>query len=224
MKDWVPKIRFSLATLMAVVAIVATACAALRFASELWASTMFTLALALLCVALLGALFSQASARSFWAGFALVGCLYLIMVFGPWCSMNVSPHLLTTKLVDWLHPKLQPSSPPGTGVVAGQVKVWDATTGQQIHPLNGGTGPVLSLAFSPDGKMLASQNCASCHNTAITAVGSKAAVVVASREDFQRVGHSLLASLVAFSGGMLARFFLARQRGRSEQSGQESCK
>ena len=222
MKDWVPRIRFSLATLMAMVAIVATGCAALRCASALWASAMFTLALVLLCVAMLGALFSHASARRFWAGFALVGCLYLIMVFGPWCSTNVGPHLLTTKLADYLYPKLHPSSPVGTGVIAGQV-LW-ALTDREIQPLSGSTGRVFSLAVSPHGKMLASQNCASCHNTAITAVGSTATVVVASREDFQRVGQSLSALFAALIGGLLACRFHRAHRDEPKPDGEPPCK
>jgi WD40 repeat protein len=38
----------------------------------------------------------------------------------------------------------------------GQVKVWDAATGQELHTLKGDTGPVSSVAFGADGKRLAS--------------------------------------------------------------------
>ena len=36
------------------------------------------------------------------------------------------------------------------------MKVWDAATGQEILTLKGHTGSVKSVAFSPDGKRLAS--------------------------------------------------------------------
>jgi WD40 repeat protein/tRNA A-37 threonylcarbamoyl transferase component Bud32 len=38
----------------------------------------------------------------------------------------------------------------------GAVKVWDAQTGKEIHTLRGHTGPVMSVAFSPDGRRMAS--------------------------------------------------------------------
>jgi hypothetical protein len=223
MNDWVPRVRFSLAGLMGMVAVIAIACAALRFASELWASALFTLALAIVCVAIIGTLCSRASARGFWAGGALACSFYLVMVFGPWCSTNVSPHLLTTKLLDYIYPSLHPPLPPGAGLLAAQVKVWDVATGQQLHPVTEGTGSVFSLAFSPHGKMLSSQNCASCHSIPTTAVGSAATVAVASREDFQRVGHSLLALLLALLSGLLTRYFCSARRSRSEPSGEQPC-
>jgi WD40 repeat protein len=40
--------------------------------------------------------------------------------------------------------------------VPGEVKVWDAQTGQEFHTLKGHAAGVFQLAFSPDGKRLAS--------------------------------------------------------------------
>jgi WD40 repeat protein/serine/threonine protein kinase len=55
------------------------------------------------------------------------------------------------------------SNPPGLPMQnAGEVKVWDAQTGQELLALTGHTGGVWGVAFSPDGKRLA---CASFDKT-----------------------------------------------------------
>src|SRR5262249_57127228 len=45
----------------------------------------------------------------------------------------------------------------GSGLLRpGDIKLWDARTGQERATLQGHTGPFSSVAFSPDGKTLAS--------------------------------------------------------------------
>ena len=45
-----------------------------------------------------------------------------------------------------------------SGANDGTVKLWDATTGENIVTLSGHTGTVFSVAYSPDGMALASRS------------------------------------------------------------------
>lgn len=103
------RFQFSLARLIGVVFAIAICCAALRYASKLWASTVFTLTLGILFVGLLLAVYRRAEARAFWVGFSLLGWGYLLMVFGPWFRSAVHNLLLTTRMLDYIAEKLSVS-------------------------------------------------------------------------------------------------------------------
>ena len=51
-------------------------------------------------------------------------------------------------------------SPDGTKIVSGSddksIRVWDATSGTQIHQLDGHSSGVTSVSFSPDGTKIVS--------------------------------------------------------------------
>ena len=75
-------------------------------------------------------------------------------------------------------------------MVIGPVKVWDAATGQETRTLKGHNAMVLSVAFSPDGKRLAS---ASRDETV------KVWDAATGQEILTLKGHTGLVSSVAFS-------------------------
>ena len=115
------RFRFSLASLMSSVLLIAVACAALRYASELWASVAFTLTVGLLFGATLCVVFRGGDARAFCLGFALFGWGYLFIAFGPWFRGKSSPQppdLLTSKLLAYAHPELSKTvTLPGNGPI-----------------------------------------------------------------------------------------------------------
>lgn len=73
------RLRFSLASLIGAVAIIAISCAALRYPSRLWVHTMFTVTVGVLLLGTLAALLHRGNDRSFWVGFGLFGWAYLLM-------------------------------------------------------------------------------------------------------------------------------------------------
>ena len=93
-----PRLRFTIAGLLGVVAFAAVGFAALRSGSDLWASTIFTLTAATLATAVLLSIHRQGRARAFWIGVALFGWLHLVGCQLP----EIRGRLLTSELIDVL--------------------------------------------------------------------------------------------------------------------------
>ena len=83
--------RFSIATILGVVAISAVGLMGLREGKPVWASLAFCLALAFLLGATLKAAIGPASSRPGAIGFALFGWVYMVTVFGPWGKLDMPP-------------------------------------------------------------------------------------------------------------------------------------
>ncbi len=95
--------RFSLATMFGAVLFAAFGTAAVRFASPLWAGLTMTLTVPLLFAAILGALFRLGQARAFWAGMAVCGWGYLLVVLAPWFETGLGQQLPTTYVLNHVH-------------------------------------------------------------------------------------------------------------------------
>src|SRR4051794_30069555 len=100
------RLRISIRALMVLVLFLAVGAAALRSASSVWASFLFTLTIGVLATAILGALFAGRPRRPFWAGVALFGWGSMILAFAPWFHQEVKPHLLTSRLAALAGPAL----------------------------------------------------------------------------------------------------------------------
>jgi hypothetical protein len=186
-------VRFTIATLIAVVAFAAVAIAALREASELWDSSLFSLTFAALLVATLLAVHRTGRSRAFWGGFALFGWAYLISSLIP----PVEARLLTTKGLGYLESKR-----PGRQVTRGKLYIRKVRL-----PIEDGGGPAPVTFRTVD--VIGSQP------STVTALyklksGTFLAAQGGTPEDFVRIGHSLIALLLAFLGGHASRLLYGR--------------
>jgi hypothetical protein len=138
-----PRIRFSLLGLMALVAYTAMACAALRYATELWASSLFTLAIFVYLFAVLAIVWREGATRAGWIGFLVFGGGYLLLANGPWPQAD----LVTNRGLGWIEQQIHGETPtPALNVATvsspwinstatfttSQVLLWDTTTGRSL--------------------------------------------------------------------------------------------
>jgi hypothetical protein len=132
------KVRVSIRSVMAVVLAAGLGLAALRSASEWWASGVFSATLMSFALAAAYATQRRGARRACWSAFVAFGVGYMALAFGPWCEATIRPRLATTKLLDALLPVAHP------GPVEGSAVVWNVSAGSGVR----------GLAFSPDGKTI----------------------------------------------------------------------
>jgi hypothetical protein len=107
------KLRFNIASLLAVILVLGVGYAALRESSDLWESGVFAVTLAALLSSILLAVHSIESRRAFWIGFAVFGWTYLGLTLMP----PIESRLITTKALKLLDSKMPSSSAEGAGIL-----------------------------------------------------------------------------------------------------------
>jgi hypothetical protein len=182
------RIRFTIASLLVVVLLIAVGFAALRESNDLWDSGIFTLTLGILLVSILLAVHRTASRQSFWVGFALFGWTYLVLSVVP----SIESRLMTTKGLVYLDSKV-----PGRSV--GFVTVRFTGTGS-----GAASNLVQNVAFTAYGKQLATSSQGHVGLWDAT-TGKLLGVWRGTTENFVRIGHSLFALLAGWFGGLLSR-------------------
>jgi hypothetical protein len=178
------RLRTSIRGIMAIVLLFAVGVAALREADDVWASLSFSLTLLVLGVVALGAAFRRGRSRAFYAGTAAFGWAYMALCFGPWAADAIRPHLATTELLDYAAPLLAEGSHTDRVLQA-------ASATQPSNAMN--LGDFVAYVTSANGKQIVFSTF----------------VATSATEPFLRVGHSLLALLIALVGGLVARHFHA---------------
>ncbi|QDV37582.1 WD40 domain-containing protein [Tautonia plasticadhaerens] len=187
------RFRFSIAAMLVVVLFVAVAVAALRQADALWDSALFSLALGLLALAVLVAVHRPGGRRAYWLGFALVGGAYLGASLVP----PIEARLLTTRALVALDARM-----PGRDDLISS-SVWTIGPGNRANAL-------ASVAFSPNGRILASGSQGSVRIWDVT-TGKPIGGPGGTSEHFLRVGHTLVALLLAYLGGHFSRWLQSRR-------------
>ena len=107
--------RFTVSGLLWTVAGFSCVCAGLRFATNLWTNAIATATYLLLMTGVAGACFAKELVRAFWAGFALFGITYLVLVDWDWIGGQFG-HDLTGGLNDvanLVFPPPPPTAMPG---------------------------------------------------------------------------------------------------------------
>jgi hypothetical protein len=189
------RVRFSIASLLGLIVFVGIAAAALREATDLWDAIVFDAAIGWLTVAVLLAVHQTDRRRAFWLGFALVGATYMGASLVP----AMEARLLSTKALAYLDTKVPGRSAAQTFVLT-------------VSNVNGsGNQPVQTLAFSPSGSRLATSNYAAVRLWN-TATGTLFPATGGTSESFVRIGHALVALVMAFVGAHASRWLYDRGR------------
>jgi hypothetical protein len=162
--------------------------AALREASDLWESGIFTVTVGILMISTLLAVHRSESRRAYWLGFALFGWAYMGLTFMP----SVESRLITTRALHYLDSKvpgralqIYTTINSGIGSGTGNNQVYSITvTAGGTQLVTSGQGQ-LRLWNAATGKLLGGWS--------------------GTTENFVRIGHSLFVLLVGWFGGQLSR-------------------
>jgi hypothetical protein len=91
------KFRFSIRTILIIIAYAAIALPGLVHPTRAWVGVMYGITVVLLFYSIVTAIYQTERARAFWIGFALFGVGYLGLLFGPFAELSL--RLPTTQLL-----------------------------------------------------------------------------------------------------------------------------
>jgi hypothetical protein len=192
--------RFNIANLVAIIFILGVGFAALREATDLWDSSIFSLTLGVLLISILLAIHRSENRRAFWLGFAVFGWVYLGLALIP----SIESRLITTKALAYLDSKVPRRSSKVFIYLLSNIRSRSPST------------KAPNLAFTPDGKQITATSQGQVRLWDVR-TGRLLGGWGGTTENFVRIGHSLFALLVGWFGGQLSRR-LSRTSSVSEPS------
>ena len=192
------RFRFRLGTLVILVLLLGICFAALRESNDLWDSSIFSITLGVLLTSILLAIHWTVRRRAFWLGFALFGSAYLGLSLVP----SIESRLITTRGLACFDSEMAPS-------IAGALVDGDYFYWRTAPFVANNSQPVPLYVNQGNGTFQDVTSAAGSNTTWFlnSLVGSSGTTV-----HFVRIGHSLLALIVAILGGLLSRHFFAKNR------------
>ena len=194
--------RFTIGSLLVLVVFLAVGLAALRGATEGWDSGVFGLTLLVLLGSVLLAAHRDGPRRAYWLGFALFGWAYLALLEVP----SIAPRLPTTHALAYLDSFVPGRSSPFTFRLTGFLPGTTTTTATSPGP-----GTLSVFTASPTLTPIPVNNARPFTNWELVtsrALGGPGG----STEHFLRIGHSLLAMILASLGAAASRSLYLRER------------
>jgi hypothetical protein len=193
------RFRFNIASLLGVILLFGVGFAALRESNALWESGAFTLTIGVLLISILLGIHRVGKGRAFWLGFAIFGSAYLGLSLVP----SIEPRLITSKALAYLASKVPRSSRSGLAYFD-----FDNDGAMDLFVVN--NSQPNSLFLNKGNDLLDNVTpAAGSHATWFSNIlmGSSG-----TTENFVRIGHALLALIVAFLGGLLSRYLHVKNR------------
>jgi hypothetical protein len=192
------RFRFHLGTLVILVLLLGVGFAALRESNEIWERSIFSITLAVLLISILLTIHRAGKRQAFWLGFAVFGSAYLGLSLVP----SIESRLITTKGLACFDSEMAPSIPGALVDVDYFYWRMDSFVANNSQPV--------PLYVDKGNGTFEDETLATGSNTAWflnSFVGSRG-----TREHFVRIGHSLLALIAAFLGGLISRHLYAKNR------------
>ncbi|MGI8980724.1 MAG: hypothetical protein ACR2FY_15970 [Pirellulaceae bacterium] len=194
-------LKFSLRSLLILIAVISVACAALANAGIWWHSIVVTATLAGMTGLLLWGTLHTGSRRAFACGWLLFAAGYLAIVFGPWTANHLGANLMTTKGLAQLEWKARGNnpSPPVLSFPSGLASDYN---------FNG----AIDLDLVAPGTYSNNAVWTSYPSQSYFSTGDFGWSATASISTFKSTGHWLLASVFGYCGAHLAAFLTLRRR------------